>query len=411
VKIQKAYKYKLELKPEQEKILFGWLSTLRHLYNSALEQRTVNYDNFRKSMTYNEQCHELLSVKKDFPWVAEVPSQCLQQKLKDLDMAYQRFFKSLGGFPTVQRRSGAMSMRFPDAKQFSVSTTKGKRKGYLKLPKIGLVKFVNSRDIKGAIKNCTITRNPSGEYFVSIQVETEVLVLTRSRWSNAVGIDRGIRTFGMTSESECLEMPLVSIKAAEKKLEKAQRILSRKKKKSKNFKKQCLKIAKIHQQITNIRKDNLHKLSHNVTKSHSVVVLENLKIKNMSKSASGTLEEPGKNVAQKRGLNRSILRQGWGEFERQLAYKLNWSGGELIKVPAHYTSQTCPECGHVAKENRNKESFECVSCGFAGHADVVGALNILARGHRVFVCGGVGPGLAKKAKLGKISLKQKPISA
>lgn len=408
MKIQKAYKYKLELTMEQEKILFHWLCILRFLYNSALKQRIVNYDNFRKNTSYEDQANELPDVKEYFPWIANVPSQCLQQKLKDLDSAYKRFFKGLGGFPKYQKRSGTMSMRFPDANQFSISTTKGKRKGFLKLPKIGLVKFVNSKPIEGTIKNGTISRNPSGEYFVSIQVEQNVLVLNRSNWSNAAGIDRGVRTFGMTSEAQTLDMPMDSIKAIEKKLSKEQRKLSRKTKGSKNFGKQRVCVARLHQKIVNVRKDSLHKLSHGVAKSHSFVVLEDLKIKNMTASSSGTLEEPGKMVKQKSGLNRSILRQGWHEFERQLAYKLLWSGGELVKVPAHYTSQTCPECGHVAKENRKNENFNCVSCGHSGHADVVGARNILERGHRLSVCGEVVPRASKKLALKKTSVKQKP---
>jgi putative transposase len=411
MKIQKAYKYKLDLTIEQEKIVFDWMSILRFLYNSALKQRIVNYDNFRKNMSYEDQANDLKDVKDCFSWISKVPHHCLQQKLKDLDSAYKRFFKGLGGFPKYQKRSGTMSMRFPDAKQFLISTTNGKRKGFLKLPKIGLVKFVNSKMIEGTIKNCTISRNPSGEYFVSIQVEQEVLVLNRTRWSNAVAIDRGIRTFGMTSEAEALEMPMDSIKSIEKKLSKEQRKLSRKTKGSKNFQKQKIKVAKQYQKIVNIRKDSLHKLSYNVAKSHSVVVLEDLKIKNMTASSSGTQEEPGKMVKQKSGLNRSILRQGWHEFERQLVYKLLWSGGELVKVPAHYTSQTCPECRQVAKVNRNKEKFQCVSCGHIGHADIVGARNILERGHRLSVCGEVVPRVSKKLTLKKTSVKQKPLSA
>jgi putative transposase len=408
VKIQKAYKYKLELNTEQEKTLFDWLCALRYLYNSALNQRITNYDNFRKNTSYEDQANELKSVKESFPWISNVPHHCLQQKLKDLDSAYKRFFKGLGGFPKYQKRSGAMSMRFPDAKQFSVSTTKGKRKGFLKLPKIGIVNFVHSKSFDGAIKNLTISRNPSGEYFVSIQTEQDVLILSRRDWSTAVGIDRGVRTFGMTSEAEALEIPIESIKSLENKLAKEQRKLSRKKKGSRNFQKHKVRVAKLHQRLVNVRKDSLHKLSHSVAKSHSIVVLEDLKIKNMTKSSRGTVIEPGKNVRQKSGLNKSILRQGWYEFERQLTYKLLWSGGEAVKVNPHYTSQTCPKCSHVAKENRKNESFNCISCGHKSHADVVGAKNILERGHRLSVCGEAVPRVSKKLAFKKASVNQKP---
>ena len=242
-------------------------------------------------------------------------------------------------------------------------------------------------------------------------MKQDVVVLQRSNWSNAVGIDRGTRTFGMTSEAEALEIPIKKILSLEKKIAKEQRNLSRKTKGSKNFEKQKVQVAKIHQKIVNVRKDSLHKLSHAVAKSHSIVVLENLKIKNMTASAKGTKENPGKNVKAKSGLNRSIMRQGWGEFGRQLSYKLAWSGGTFLEVPPHYTSQTCPGCGHVAKENRKNEAFNCVSCGYSGHADVVGAINILERGRRLSVCGEVVPRVSKKLNLKKTSKKQKPMVA
>lgn len=129
----------------------------------------------------------------------------------------------------------------------------------------------------------------------------------------------------------------------------------------------------------------------------------------MSKSAVGSAQNPGKNVRAKSGLNKSILDQGWFEFRRQLQYKLDWNGGMLIAVPPQHTSQTCPSCGHVAKENRQTQAkFECVDCGYEEQADVVGAMNILARGHRVAACGEEGSGLARKRKTKPASVKQEP---
>ncbi len=129
----------------------------------------------------------------------------------------------------------------------------------------------------------------------------------------------------------------------------------------------------------------------------------------MNKSSAGTTETPGKNVAAKSGLNKSILDQGWFEFRRQLEYKLNWNGGILIPVPAHYTSQTCPACGHVAKENRKTQArFVCVDCGHEENADVVGAKNVLARGHRVAACGEDGSDSGRKTRTKPASMKQEP---
>lgn len=405
--IQRAWKYKLEPTPEQSVVLRAWMSHLRGLYNLALEHRELNYRQFRKSMNYYDQANQLPDLKEAFPWLAEVPSQCLQQKLKDLDSAYQRFFKSGSGFPKFKKRGEGMSMRFPDPKGFVVSFRKGKRTCFVKLPKIGLVKFVSSREIQGRICNATVSMNPSGELYISFQTEQEIEV--RLNPMSAIGIDRGVRTMGMTSEGECLELPIDRIKKLESKLAKEQRLLARKTLRSKNYEKQKLRVAKAYARITNLRKDRLHKITSSIAKSHGIVVLEDLKIKNMTASASGTIAKPGRKVAQKRGLNRAILQQGWSEFERQLSYKLAWSGGELRKVPAHFTSQACSCCGHVSSKNRNKERFKCVSCGHVDHADVNAAKNILALGQSVTVCGGASAGVLAKTKTRRASKKQKPV--
>jgi putative transposase len=167
----------------------------------------------------------------------------------------------------------------------------------------------------------------------------------------------------------------------------AQQSLSRKVKRSNNWKKQKRKIAKIHARIADVRNDYLHKTSTAISKNHAVVVLENLTVKNMSASAKGTVENPGRNVRQKTGLNRSILDQGWYEFRRQLEYKQRWNGGTVIAVPPRNTSRTCPQCGHVCADNRKSQAvFCCVRCGHTGNADLVAAINIKRAGHARFAC-------------------------
>ena len=172
-----------------------------------------------------------------------------------------------------------------------------------------------------------------------------------------------------------------------RKLARLQRQLARKAKSSENWKKCKQKINRLNSRTANIRKDYLHKLSTTIAKNHSVVVLEDLKITNMSASAKGTIEAPGKKVKQKTGLNRAILDQGWGEFARQVEYKLRWLGGTLIKVPPAYTSQKCSICGHTEAGNRNKQQFLCLMCGTTLHADINAAKNILAAGLAVIACG------------------------
>ncbi|HAH5580879.1 TPA: IS200/IS605 family element transposase accessory protein TnpB, partial [Escherichia coli] len=148
-------------------------------------------------------------------------------------------------------------------------------------------------------------------------------------------------------------------------------------------------IQRLHSCIANIRRDYLHKVTTTVSKNHAMIVIEDLKVSNMSKSAAGTVSQPGRNVRAKSGLNRSILDQGWYEMRRQLAYKQLWRGGQVLAVPPAYTSQRCACCGHTAKENRLSQSkFRCQVCGYTANADVNGARNILAAGHAVLACGG-----------------------
>lgn len=172
-------------------------------------------------------------------------------------------------------------------------------------------------------------------------------------------------------------------------LRKAQQALSRKVKRSNNWKKQKRKITRLHARIADVRNDFLHKTSTAISKNHAVVVLEDLIVKNMSASAKGTVENPGRNVRLKTGLNRSILDQGWFEFRRQLEYKLAWAGrgGVVIAVPQRNTSRTCPQCSYISADNRKTQAaFCCVQCGHAGHADLVAAINIKRAGHARLAC-------------------------
>lgn len=180
--------------------------------------------------------------------------------------------------------------------------------------------------------------------------------------------------------------------------------MSRKVKFSNNWKKEKGKVQGVHSHIANARKDFLHKVTTAISKNHALVCIEDLQIRHMSKSSKGTREKQGKMVRQKVGLNRSILDQGWGEFRRQLDYKMTWNGGILLAVPPHNTSQTCPCCAQVSKCNRlTQAKFLCVYCGYENNADVVGAINILERGHCLLSCG--------KLVQSALSMKQEPTEA
>jgi len=196
----------------------------------------------------------------------------------------------------------------------------------------------------------------------------------------------GIVRFATLSDGSYLA-PLNSFKRHETALRKAQQSLSRKKKLSSNWGKTKRKVQRLYARIGNARHDYLHKATTAISQNHAMVCIEDLQVRNMSKSAAGTSEAPGRNVRAKSGLNKAILDQGWFEFRRQLHYKLDWNGGILIAVPPQNTSRTCPKCGHVSKDNRRTQAdFVCVECGYENNADMVGAINILRAGHARLAC-------------------------
>ena len=243
---------------------------------------------------------------------------------------------------------------------------------------------------KGINFQLVLTSQTDKHWFMAIQTEREIETPSIAA-SRSIGIDMGITRFATLSDATYLE-PLNSFKKKQQALARYQRRMSKKMKFSSNWKKAKAKVQKIHREIANSRKDFLHKASTTISKNHALVCVEDLQIKNMSKSAKGNFEEPGIKVKQKSGLNRAILDQGWGEFRRQLSYKMEWNGGLLVAVPAKNTSRTCPCCGHVSAENRQTQAqFLCVACGYANNADVVGAINILERGHRLLACGEMMP--------------------
>lgn len=236
----------------------------------------------------------------------------------------------------------------------------------------------------GEVRNVTVSQS-SGKWFASVQTKREV-EMPLPTVSSAIGIDVGISRFATLSDGSHVAA-VNSFKKHEKRLAKYQRRMSRKTKFSNNWKKAKARVQRIHTNIANARKDFLHKSTTTISKNHAMVVVEQLQVVNMSKSATGTMEGPGVNVRAKAGLNKSILDQGWSEFRRQLEYKMTWAGGMLLAVPAYNTSRTCPFCGHVAKENRKTQArFACVACGYENHADVVAAMNILERGQRSLAC-------------------------
>ncbi|KAH0436569.1 RNA-guided endonuclease InsQ/TnpB family protein [Paraburkholderia fungorum] len=371
-----AFKYELIPNGEQQRDMRGFAGACRFVFNRALALQKENHGAGGKFIGYVRMAKHLTAWRNgsETPWLKDAPVHPLQQALKDLDQAYQSFFAKRAYFPKFRKRGKHDSFRYPDAKQIKLDQDNSR----IFLPKLGWLRYRNSRHVLGTVRNVTVSGS-GGKWFVSIQTAREVDAPVPQATS-AVGIDVGISRFATMSAGTYLA-PLNSFREHEQRLAKYQRRMCRKVKFSNNWKKAKARVQRIHAHIANARRDYLHKASHSISQNHALVCIEDLKVSNMSRSASGTMRAAGTNVRAKVGLNKSILDQGWAEFRRQLAYKLDWTGGYLIAVPPQYTSQTCPCCGHLSAHNRRTQAkFLCVSCGYENHADVVGAINILSRG-------------------------------
>ena len=353
----------------------------RFVFNKALALQKERYEQGEKKLGYAGLCKLLTEWRNgvETAWLADAPVHPLQQTLKDLERAYSNFFAKRAAFPKFKKKGQRDSLRYPDSKQIKLD--QGNSRVFL--PKLGWLRYRNSRAALGELRNVTVSQS-GGKWFVSIQTRRDVE--PELPQGGMVGIDMGIARFATLSDGRHLD-PLNSFKKHQQRLAKYQRRMARKVKFSSNWKKAKANVTQVHIDIGNARRDFLHKASTTISQNHAVVCIEDLQIRNMSKSSKGNAEQPGKRVCQKSGLNRAILDQGWGEFRRQLDYKLGWRGGHLIAVPPRNTSRTCPYCGHVSAENRQTQAkFECVECGFEENADVVGAINVLRAGHARLAC-------------------------
>ena len=402
-----AFKYELRPNGGQRLHMGRFAGARRFVYNKALALQKTHYEAGGTFIGYVAMAKLLTEWRHSAqtPWLKEAPVHPLQHALKDLERAYRNFFAQRGKFPRFKRKGRSESFRYPDAKQFQIDQVNSR----IKLPKLGWVRYRNSREMRGVAKNITVSAS-GGRWFASIQTVREVEQPVPSATS-AVGIDMGIARFATLSDGSFVE-PLNSFKRHEVQLRRSQRALSRKTKFSQNWQKAKRRVQRIHIRIANCRRDFLHKATTTISKNHAMVCIEDLQVKNMSRSSKGNAQKAGKNVRAKSGLNKSILDQGWFEFRRQLEYKLTWNGAMLVAVPPHNTSRTCPACGRVTAENRQTQAhFECVNCGYENNADVVGAMNILARGHRVAACGEDGSDPGRKTRTKPASVKQEPTEA
>lgn len=382
--IRKGYKFRLKLKAGEDVKMRQFAGCCRFVWNKALalQDRLLKEEN-EKLLSRTELLNLLPAWKQEHPFLADVHSQILQQTLIDLDRAFEAFFRRIRnsenpGHPRFKKKWVHDAFRYPQG--FKIEGRK------IFLPKLGWFRFYKSRQIEGTPKNVTVSRDGS-QWDISIQVEQEITDPIPLQ-EPSVGLDMGISRFYTCSDGSFAD-PLNAFKTLALRLAGEQRKLSCKVKFSANWRKQKAKVGKVHRKIRNARMDFLHRESTTLAKSFAVVYAEDLVVKNMTRSAKGTTEEPGRNVRAKSTLNKYILDQGWGEFMRQLDYKLSWKGGRLIKVPPQHTSQTCSMCGHVSKSNRRSQSrFVCELCGLKMNADRNAAINIHTLGQRGFnACG------------------------
>ncbi len=382
--MEKLQAFKFELRPDgrKKRLMNRFAGCKRLVYNKALAERIRAREAGEKMPSYADLCRRLTAWRNApaTAFLAEAPVHPQQQALKDLDRAYKNFFEGRGAFPKFKSKGEGESFRYPDPKQFKLDQANGR----VFLPKLGWMRYRKSREVEGELRNITVSLD-AGKWFASIQTRQEIepaMPMAKA----FCGIDMGVACFATLDGGARVEGPN-SFKKHEQRLAQYQRRMARKIKGSANWWKAKRRVRKVQSRIANARKDFLHKESAKLADSHAGIAIEDLRVKNMSASAKGTIESPGKNVKQKSALNKRILDQGWGMFRTMLEYKMAARGHVLVVVPAANTSRKCPCCGHVAAGNRPSRSvFCCVACGHSGHADHVAAINIREAGHALLAC-------------------------
>ena len=364
------YSYKFRLYPtgEQENLIHRTFGCTRFVYNYFLDKRIQAYKESKETLNYYACAAALTELKKtdDHSWLKEVDSIALQQSLKDLDNAYQNFFREVKkggsvGFPKFHSKRDRR-------KSYTTKQNIEVFDRYIKLPKLGKVKCRVSREVKGRILNATVSQTPSGKYFVSVCC-TDVEVDMHQSTGAMVGLDMGLKEFAISSDGTTYQNHRYLRKSA-KRLARLQRSLSRKSKDSKRREKARIAVARAHEKVSNQRRDYLQKLSTTLIKEYDLIAVEDLAVKNMTKNHS--LAKPINDVS-------------WGEFMRMLEYKAAWHKKVIVKIDRFYpSSQLCSVCGHRNADTKDLSvrKWICPQCGTTHDRDINAARNILAEGLR-----------------------------
>jgi putative transposase len=364
--VRRAFRFRLYPTAEQDVTFRQFAGVTRLVYNLALEQRRDFWRQYRAAtggnFNFASQGRQVTELRREFDWIGAVPSSCLHQALRDLDRAFANFFAGRSRHPTPRRKVLNDSFRI-QAKETAVRRING-RWSEVRLPNLGWVRFRDTRAIAGRCQSVTVSRGALGWHVIfACEIEHEAPANDNA----SVGIDRGIAISLALSNGETFSLP--DMAALDRRKRGAQRALARCKRGSRRRLKRLRRVARLSAKIARARADWQHKVSRNIADRFGFVAIEDLKISNMSASGPG-----------KRGLNRSIMNQGWGAFADKLAYKLEERGGMLVKVDPRLTSQECSACGTVDKASRESQArFACRHCGFAANADHNAAVNILRR--------------------------------
>jgi putative transposase len=365
--MEKCYKFRIYPNAAQQKVMSKIFGCCRFVFNRFLAERIEAYKADKKTVSRFEQDKNLTVLKKELEWLKEADATALQAVIQNLDSAYQNFFRRVKngetpGFPKFKSKRNSRKSYKSQAVGKNIEIFEKT----IKLPKLGLVVCRVSKQIEGRIISATVSQNPSGKYFVSVCC-TDVEIEPFEKTGATVGLDVGIKDFAITSDDDKFENHKYLSKS-ENKLKREQRRLSRKPKGSHNRDKSRVKLARIHEKISNQRQDFLHKLSTDLVKSYDIISVESLKIKNMVKNHK---------------LAKSISDVSWGEFVRQLEYKCEWHGKTLVKIPTFFaSSQSCHVCGYKneAVKNLSVRSWICPSCQAEHDRDLNAAKNILIKG-------------------------------
>lgn len=358
----KAFKYELMPTNDQKTQLSGAMGSCRFVYNLALETKNMAYQS-GKNYTCFDLMKQLPELKQANVWLNDVPAQSLQQAISNLDNAFTNFFKGRASFPKFKKKDGRQSFRIPIAVKIDFENWN------VTLPKYGKVSVNISRKFEGIVKQATVSKTPTNRYFVSMLVETGMNApkLKPIEESTAVGIDLGIKHFAILSDGRKVKNPKNLIKA-QSKLRIAQRSLARKQKGSNRRKKQKLVVAKIHEKVTNQRKDFQHKLSTEIVNQYDSICIENLNVAGMIKN---------------RKLAKHIADASWSSFKAMLKYKAEWNGKNLLQIGRFEPSSKMCSCGIINNELKlSNREWTCKSCSTTHDRDILAANNIKTFGLR-----------------------------